>query len=135
MPQIVGAALGVGAPVVGVAAGIGALLEAVPVAALALRVAGSAYPLLYLAWRVVGSGAIAEAEVARPLGVWEAAVFQWVNPKAWVFAIALVGTFLPEDVPLPAGSGGADRRRHRRRGRLVHDLGGRRCGALPIRCR
>ena len=102
MPQIFGAALGVGALVAGVAAGIGALLEAVPVAALTLRVAGSAY-LLYLAWRVVGSGAIAEAKAARPLGVWEAAVFQWVNPKAWVFAIALVGTFLPDDVPLPAG--------------------------------
>lgn len=101
-PQILGAALSVGALVAGVAAGIGALLEAVPVAALVLRVAGSAY-LLYLAWRVMGTGAIAEAKAARPLGVWEAAVFQWVNPKAWVFAIALVGTFLPDDVPLTAG--------------------------------
>jgi threonine/homoserine/homoserine lactone efflux protein len=83
---------------VGVAAGIGALLEAVPAAALVLKVAGSGY-LVYVAWRVAGSGAIGRAKVARPLGVWQAAWFQWLNPKAWVFAIALVGTFLPEDVP------------------------------------
>jgi threonine/homoserine/homoserine lactone efflux protein len=102
VPQIVGAALGVGSLVVGVAAGIGAFLEAVPGAALALRVAGSVY-LLYVAWRVAGSGAIGRAEVAHPLGVWQAAVFQWLNPKAWVFAIAVVGTFLPEDLPRPVG--------------------------------
>jgi threonine/homoserine/homoserine lactone efflux protein len=97
IPHVVGAALGVGALVVGVAAGVGAFLEAAPSAALALRLAGSAY-LLYVAWRVAGSGAIARAEAAHPLGVWQAAVFQWLNPKAWVFAIALVGTFLPEDL-------------------------------------
>jgi threonine/homoserine/homoserine lactone efflux protein len=102
IPHVAGGALGVGALVVGVAAGIGALLEAVPAAALALKVAGSVY-LLYVAWRVVGNGAIAEAEAANPLNVWQAALFQWLNPKAWVFAIALVGTFLPDDVPRPAG--------------------------------
>jgi threonine/homoserine/homoserine lactone efflux protein len=102
VPQIVGAALGVGALVVGVGAGIGAFLDAVPAAALALKVAGSVY-LLYLAWRVAASGAFSRAEVARPLGVWEAVWFQWLNPKAWVFAIALVGTFLPEEIHRLAG--------------------------------
>ena len=95
--HVVGAALGVGALVVGVAAGIDAFLEAVPAAALALKVAGSVY-LLYVAWRVAASGAIAQGEAAHPLSVWQAAVFQWLNPKAWVFAVALAGTFLPEDL-------------------------------------
>jgi threonine/homoserine/homoserine lactone efflux protein len=102
IPHVIGGALGVGALVVGVAAGIGAFLEAVPAAALVLKVAGSVY-LLYIAWRVAGSGAIAQAEAAHPLGVWQAAVFQWLNPKAWVFAIALVGTFLPEELHTTAG--------------------------------
>jgi threonine/homoserine/homoserine lactone efflux protein len=97
IPHVIGGAFGVGALVVGVAAGIGALLDAVPAAALALKVAGSVY-LLSIAWRVAGSGAIARAVATHPLGVWQAAVFQWLNPKAWVFAIALVGTFLPEDL-------------------------------------
>ena len=69
VPQIVGAALGVGSLVVGVAAGTGAFLEAVPPAALALKVAGSVY-LLYVAWRVAGSGVIGRAQVTRPLTVW-----------------------------------------------------------------
>lgn len=104
IPHVVGGALGVGALVVGVAAGIGAFIEAVPAAALALKVAGSVY-LLYVAWQVAGSGVIARAEAAHPLGVWQAAVFQWLNPKAWVFAIAVVGTFLPDDLPRLPGIG------------------------------
>lgn len=97
IPHVVGGALGVGALVVGVAAGIGALLEAVPAAALTLRIAGSVY-LLYVAWRVAGSGAISRAEAAHPLSLWQAAWFQWLNPKTWFFAIALVGTFLSEEL-------------------------------------
>ena len=102
IPHVVGGAFGVGALVVGVAAGIGAFLEAVPAAAVVLKVAGSVY-LLYVAWRVAGSGALTRAEATRPLTVWQAAWFQWLNPKAWVFAIALVGTFLSEDVHRLAG--------------------------------
>jgi threonine/homoserine/homoserine lactone efflux protein len=102
IPHVAGAALGVGALVVGVAAGVGAFLEAVPAAEVALKVAGSAY-LLYIAWRVAGSGAITRGEAAHPLSVWQAAVFQWLNPKAWIFAVALVATFLPEDLPRLTG--------------------------------
>jgi threonine/homoserine/homoserine lactone efflux protein len=102
IPHVVGGALGVGALVVGVSAGIGAFLEAVPAATLALKMAGSTY-LLWVAFQVVGSGAIGRSEAAHPLGVWQAAVFQWLNPKAWVFAIALVGTFLSEDLHRLAG--------------------------------
>ena len=100
IPHVLGGALGVGALVVGVAAGIGAFLEAVPAAGLALRVVGSVY-LLYVAFQVAGSGAIGRAEAAHPLGVWQAAVFQWLNPKAWIFAISIGVTFLPEDSPRP----------------------------------
>jgi threonine/homoserine/homoserine lactone efflux protein len=64
--------------------------------------AGSIAALAAFVWI---PGAIARAEAARPLGVWQAAVFQWLNPKAWIFAIAMVGTFLPEDVPRLAGMG------------------------------
>jgi threonine/homoserine/homoserine lactone efflux protein len=97
LPHVVGGALGVGALVVGVAAGIGAFLDAVPAAALALKVAGSAY-LLYVAWRVAGSGAIVQGDASQPLSMWQAAWFQWLNPKAWFFAIALVATFLSEGI-------------------------------------
>ena len=104
VPHVIGGAAGVCALVIGVAVGIGAFLEAVPTAALVLRILGSLY-LLRVAFQVAGSGAISRGETAHPLSVWQGAVFQWLNPKAWVFAIALVGTFLPEDLPRPVGIG------------------------------
>jgi threonine/homoserine/homoserine lactone efflux protein len=97
IPHVLGTALGIGALVVGVAAGIEALLESVPAAELVLKVVGSVY-LLYVAYLVLGSGGISRAEVSNPLSLRQAIVFQCVNPKAWIFAIAAVGTFLSPDL-------------------------------------
>jgi threonine/homoserine/homoserine lactone efflux protein len=104
IPHVVGTALGIGALVAGVAAGIGALLEAVPAAELVMKVAGSVY-LLYVAYRVLGGGGIGRTEVSNPLNVWQAIAFQWVNPKAWIFAIAAVGTFRSPTLPWVVGVG------------------------------
>jgi threonine/homoserine/homoserine lactone efflux protein len=107
-PHVLGTSIGIGALVLGVAAGVGAMLEAVPAAALALKLAGSGY-LLLIAYRIARAGGFGPAEVARPFGLWQAVAFQCVNPKAWVFAIAAVGTFLPAElhraigVPLVTG--------------------------------
>jgi threonine/homoserine/homoserine lactone efflux protein len=84
---------------IGVAAGIGALFEAVPSAELILRAAGSSY-LLYVAYRALGGGGIGRTEVSQPFSLRQAIGFQCVNPKAWVFAVAAVGTFLPPTLPV-----------------------------------
>ena len=97
IPHILGTALGIWMLVVGVAAGIGVLLEAVPAVELVLKLVGSAY-LLYIAFLVVGSGTVGRANVSHPLSVWQAVAFQCVNPKAWIFAVAAVGTFLPPEL-------------------------------------
>lgn len=102
IPHVLGTALGIGVLVVGVSAGIGALLEAVPAAELVLKVVGSLY-LLYVAYLVLGSGGVGRTEVSNPLTVWQAIAFQCVNPKAWIFAIAAVGTFLPPGLPWVVG--------------------------------
>jgi threonine/homoserine/homoserine lactone efflux protein len=96
--HVAGTALGMGALIVAVAAGIGALLTAVPGAHLALKVIGSAY-LIHLAFRIATSQGGNQAVVTRPLGVLSAAAFQFANPKAWLFALAAVGTFLPPSLP------------------------------------
>jgi threonine/homoserine/homoserine lactone efflux protein len=103
VPHVLGTALGIGALAVGVAAGIGVLLEAVPALELGLKLVGSAY-LLSIAYLVAGSGAAKRATVGRPLSLWQAIVFQLVNPKAWVFAVAAVGTFLPPGVHRVVGT-------------------------------
>ena len=103
LPHVIGTALGIGAIVVGVAAGIGALLEALPAADVVLKVVGSAY-LLYVAYLVLGSGGVGRIDVTHPLSVWQAVAFQCGNPKAWIFAIAAVATFLPPDLPRLVGT-------------------------------
>jgi threonine/homoserine/homoserine lactone efflux protein len=95
-PHVLGTAIGIGALVVGVAAGIGVAIEAVPALEVVLKIVGSLY-LLVLAYLVLGSGTVGGTSVSRPLRFWQAAAFQFVNPKAWIFAIAAVGTFFPED--------------------------------------
>ncbi|NBW25938.1 MAG: LysE family translocator [Betaproteobacteria bacterium] len=66
-----------------------------------LRYAGSAY-LVWMAWRLATATEApavqdedAHASEARPLGVWGAAAFQWVNPKAWVMAVTAMSAYLP----------------------------------------
>jgi threonine/homoserine/homoserine lactone efflux protein len=66
-----------------------------------LRYAGSAY-LVWMAWRLATATAVptsqeddAPKSKARPLGVWAAAAFQWVNPKAWVMAVTAMSAYLP----------------------------------------
>ena len=66
-----------------------------------MRYAGSAY-LIWMAWRLATATATpasqdddAPKSEARPLGVWAAAAFQWVNPKAWVMAVTAMSAYLP----------------------------------------
>jgi threonine/homoserine/homoserine lactone efflux protein len=103
LPQVAGTSVGIGALAVGVAAGIGLAVAAVPGVELGLKVAGSAY-LLYLAVRLAGGGGARRAVIARPLLLREAALFQLVNPKAWLFALAAMSAFRPHGVPVVAGS-------------------------------
>ena len=98
MPHVFGAAAGVGALVMAVAAGVGQLLEAFPGGQSSLKVIGSIY-LIYLALRLASSHSLKSGSVSKPLKAWEASIFQFVNPKAWIFAIALVAAFLPPSLP------------------------------------
>jgi threonine/homoserine/homoserine lactone efflux protein len=103
LPHVLGTSLGIGLMALGVAAGLGALVAAVPEVAFAMKVAGSAY-LLWLAWQIAGASALAPVAVARPLGVVQAAAFQAINPKGWIFALGAMATFRPSTLPIVTGS-------------------------------
>jgi threonine/homoserine/homoserine lactone efflux protein len=103
LPHVVGTAVGIGALTLAVAAGLSAIITTVPGVALAMKVAGSLY-LLYLAWQVAGSGALQDRSIAKPLGVHQAAAFQIINPKSWIFALGAVTTFRPTTFPMFAGT-------------------------------
>ena len=82
-PHILGTAVGIGVMAVAVGAGLGLLIASRPAVGVAMRVIGSVY-LLYLAVSIARSGAFRETQVARPLGVGQAAAFQLINPQAWL---------------------------------------------------
>src|SRR5262245_557593 len=85
--HVVGTALGLALMALGVAAGLGALITAVPGLETAMKVGGSAY-LLFLAVQIARSGGPERGTMSKPFGLLQAAAFQAINPKAWIFAIA-----------------------------------------------
>jgi threonine/homoserine/homoserine lactone efflux protein len=104
LPHVAGTAVGLAALAIAVAVGLGALITAVPGAELTLQLVGSVY-LLHIAFMIAVSGEPAgTATIAQPLDVRRAVAFQAINPKAWVFSVAAIGTFRPEDLPIVAGS-------------------------------
>ena len=103
LPHVFGTALGIGALATCAAAGVAALLAAVPGSEVALKVAGTAY-LAWLTWQVAAGGGIDDERVAKPLGLGQAIGFQFLNPKAWLFALAAISTYRIGGLPVAVGS-------------------------------
>jgi threonine/homoserine/homoserine lactone efflux protein len=103
MPHIVGTALGIGVLALTAAAGLAAIVSAVPTLAVVMKIAASGY-LLFLAWQVAGAHALERGELARPMSVIQAAAFQAINPKGWIFALGAIAAFRPADLPVVPGS-------------------------------
>lgn len=78
--------------------GLGELFVRVPAAQLALKVVGVAY-LLWLAWKIATApvepiqAGETTVRAAEPFKWWQAAAFQFVNPKAWMMALGAVSSF------------------------------------------
>jgi len=97
VPHIAGISLGCVVMLILVGLGLGEVFAAAPVMYGVLRYAGAAY-LLWLAWRIARAGPMAVGrEGGRPMGFWQAAAFQWVNPKAWMMVVGAVSTYAPRD--------------------------------------
>lgn len=95
VPQMLGISLGFGAMVAVVGLGVAGPLANHPGLHAALRWVGGAW-IIWIAWRIARAGTVAlpdgQARVT-PMGVIGAALFQWINPKAWVLAVATVTTY------------------------------------------
>jgi threonine/homoserine/homoserine lactone efflux protein len=103
LPHVLGTSVGIGTLAVAVAAGLGALMTAFPATQLILKATGSVF-LLYLAYQIAISRAMQGQPVARPLRLRQAIVFQWLNPKGWIFVLSAVGAFRPRELPIAVAS-------------------------------
>lgn len=92
LPAMVGTLVGIGLLFAVAGAGVGALIMADPRAQTGLRLFGAAY-LCYLAWRLWRAGEVPETQSKPPLGVWQVAAFQFVNPKAWMMTVSTVSIY------------------------------------------
>jgi threonine/homoserine/homoserine lactone efflux protein len=99
LPHMLGVSAGFPAMLILVALGAGEALRTWPWVHDVLRWAGGGY-LLFLAGKIATARPDVrdQARGGRPLGFVQAALFQWVNPKAWVIAAGAVVTYTTRDV-------------------------------------
>lgn len=97
LPHMLGISVGFGLMLIMLGFGAGELFTAFPLLYTVLRIASGAY-MLWLAWKIANSGPVGEGiERATPMTFLQAALFQWVNPKAWVMALAAIATYVSVD--------------------------------------
>jgi threonine/homoserine/homoserine lactone efflux protein len=96
VPHMLGVCAGFAVLDLGVGLGVGALFMALPQLRTALKLIGAVY-MLWLAWKVATAarhGESPEPRSAQPLTFWQAAVFQWVNPKGWVMTLGAMALYV-----------------------------------------
>ena len=97
VPHMLGICLGVVLMVLLIGAGLDKLFEAEPRIYTLLKYVGAAY-LIWLAWKIARSSSVDQGQSGnQPLSFWQAAAFQWVNPKAWIMAVGVVATYTPRE--------------------------------------
>lgn len=99
LPHIVGVGVGFAVQLLAVCAGLSALFARWPALQRALGWVGAAY-LLYLGWRLLGRSDTEARAGRRPVTFLEAAMFQFLNPKAWVMTLTAATLFLPQELGL-----------------------------------
>jgi threonine/homoserine/homoserine lactone efflux protein len=93
VPHMLGVTLGFVVMLLAVGLGLGGLFQAEPRLHHAMKYLGAAY-LLYLAWRIANAGDGGNgAGRPRPISFFEAALFQWINPKAWIIALGALTAY------------------------------------------
>lgn len=96
IPHMLGVSIGFVLLMVLTGLGLGALFTHAPWLYTVLKYGGALY-LLYLACKIARSGPMQDgAQRGRPFTFTQAALFQWINPKAWVMAIGVIATYTPQ---------------------------------------
>jgi len=100
LPHIAGVPFGFSTMLLAAAGGVAALIVASPALSALLKWLGIAY-LLWLAWSLARSrdAGSAGGPFALPLAFWQSALFQYLNPKAWMLAVATAAAWLATDRP------------------------------------
>lgn len=96
LPHLLGVSIGHGIQVGTVAGLLAWVMLWLDRSRIVLVVLGCSY-LLWLAWRQAHASQPGAGRSAQPLGFVGAALFQWVNPKAWVMVLNTAILFFPRE--------------------------------------
>jgi threonine/homoserine/homoserine lactone efflux protein len=94
LPHAAGIQVGWPLMILLVGLGLGEIFERIPVLLLALKIASAAY-MIWLAWKIAIATSPSNEIVttSKPMTFLQAALFQWVNGKAWMMALATISAF------------------------------------------
>jgi threonine/homoserine/homoserine lactone efflux protein len=100
VPHMLGVSLGFMLMIALIGLGVMKVIEAVPGSMLFITVASGLY-LLYMAWKIATTSTSptengAAAAKSKPFTFLQAALFQWVNPKAWTMALTAISAYAPK---------------------------------------
>ena len=96
IPHMVGIVVGLTALTLLAGVGLMALFESFPVLCTILEVLCVGY-LLWLAWKVATAAPLRETVASgQPMTFFQAAAFQWVNPKAWAMGLSAITIYAPD---------------------------------------
>ena len=95
VPHMLGVGLGFTFMVILVGIGLVQVFDAYPPSYDVLKVVSVIY-LCYLAWKIAKAAPLQESDQAgTPITFFQAALFQWVNPKAWAMALTAISVYAP----------------------------------------
>jgi threonine/homoserine/homoserine lactone efflux protein len=95
VPHMLGISLGATIMVLLIGAGLGQVFAAAPWVYTLLKYLGAAY-LVWLAVKIARASSLAQGRAgSKPLNFWQAAAFQWANPKVWIMCVGVVATYTP----------------------------------------
>jgi threonine/homoserine/homoserine lactone efflux protein len=100
MPHMLGVCIGFPVMVILIGLGFSIVFEHYPALHEVIKIIGVAY-LLYLSWLIASADPDKlEGKKSKPFTFIQAALFQWVNPKAWVVATSAISAYttLKDDV-------------------------------------
>jgi len=104
LPNLFGIPAGHGLQLMLVCLGLGSLFIAFPILLEILRYVGATY-LLYLSYKMFGSLNVnIKEDKSKPLTFFEAIIFQFINPKAWIICSTAVSIFYPNDSSIFLGT-------------------------------
>jgi threonine/homoserine/homoserine lactone efflux protein len=92
LPHMLGVSVGFPVMILLVGLGLASLLLASPKLQLTMKVISCAY-LLWLAVQIGLSKSTGDTASGKPMTFLAAAAFQWINPKAWLYAVGAISAY------------------------------------------